>query len=222
VEWRVKKVESVRIGATEAEVLAIMGRPEMSAAQSFFGDCPSGAQKCYEWSVHRFLAPSTRSWHTCRRENEKRENSAPPNKQLHRMPTAALLCSESLCFIASRSAPVNCRPLDAMSELTKSEKKAVRELLGEAHEAEIASALIKVEEALREWRRGEILPSEVSERIHAVHKETQEIFKTYNYLDPLLAVARAVTFEFIKLANVPDSLQARVIELETLVRRSGG
>jgi hypothetical protein len=124
--------------------------------------------------------------------------------------------------MASRTARLNPGPLASMSELTKSEKKAVRALLGDAHEAEIAAALINVEEALQEWRRGEILPSEVSERIHAFHKETQEIFKTYNYLDPVFAVARAVAFDFIKLANVPSSLRARVSELETLVRRSGG
>jgi len=53
VEWRVEKVESIRIGATEAEVVAIMGRPESTAGEPFFGDCSSGAQKCYQWSVHR-------------------------------------------------------------------------------------------------------------------------------------------------------------------------
>jgi hypothetical protein len=52
VEWRVKKVESVRIGATEVDVVAIMGRPEVTTAEPFFSHCGSGSQKCYKWSVH--------------------------------------------------------------------------------------------------------------------------------------------------------------------------
>src|SRR5437763_15720373 len=102
--------------------------------------------------------------------------------------------------------------------LTKSQKRAVRELLGEAHEAEIDTTLLKVEAAIQEWRSGKILPSEVSARIHEFHRESQEIFKTYNYLDPLLAVARAVVYEFIQLGQVPQALQPRIAELETLVR----
>ena len=105
-----------------------------------------------------------------------------------------------------------------MDDLTKSQKRAVRELLGDAHEAEIAAALVKVEQAIREWRGGEILPSEASERIHEFHKESQEIYKTYNYLLPILALARAVTLGFVELARVPADLQLRVKELESLVK----
>ena len=112
--------------------------------------------------------------------------------------------------------------LAAMNDLTKSEKRTVRELLADAHEAEIASALIDVEEAIKEWRRAEILPSEVSKRIHEFHKETQEIFKTYSYVNPMLALARAVAFGFIDFSRVPPALQPRVKELQTLVERDGG
>lgn len=109
-----------------------------------------------------------------------------------------------------------------MDELTKSQRRAVRELLGEAHEAEIAAALLDVEAALGEWRGGKILPSEVSERIHEYHQEAQQIFKTYNYLDPVLALSRAVVFGFVKLEQVPEALQPRVTELQSLVRPDGG
>ncbi len=109
-----------------------------------------------------------------------------------------------------------------MNDLTKSQKRAVRALLGDAHEAEIAAALIGVEEAIQRWRSAEILPSEVSERIHEFHKETQEIFKTYNYLHPMLALARAVVFGFIEIARVPEDLRPRVKELESLVKGDAG
>ena len=105
-----------------------------------------------------------------------------------------------------------------MNDLTKSQKRAVRELLGDAHEAEIASALVKVEQAIKEWRGGHILPSDVSERIHEFHKESQEIYKRYNFLPPLFALARAVILGFIEPARIPAELQPRVKELESLVK----
>lgn len=108
-----------------------------------------------------------------------------------------------------------------MNDLTKSQKRAIRVLLADAHEAEIASALIDVEEAIREWRSGEILPSDVTQRIHTFYKDNQEIFKTYNYLDPMLALARAVGFGFIDIARVPDELQPYIKELETRVSGDG-
>jgi hypothetical protein len=101
-----------------------------------------------------------------------------------------------------------------MTDLTKSEKRAIRDLLGEAHEAEIAAALLDVEEAIKEWRRAEILPSDVSDRIHKFHKERQEIFKTYNHLLPLLALARAVALGFVDSSRVPADLQPQVKELQ--------
>ena len=109
-----------------------------------------------------------------------------------------------------------------MNELTKSQRRAVRELLGEAHEAEIASALLNVETALSEWRSGKILPSEVNERIHEYHKEAQQIFKTYNYLHPILALSRAVVLGFIKVEQIPEVLRPRVNELQSLVQPDGG
>ena len=51
--------------------------------------------------------------------------------------------------------------------------------------------------AVRQWRGGDILPSEASERIHYFHKEAQEIFKTYNYMEPMLALGRAVARGFV-------------------------
>jgi len=105
-----------------------------------------------------------------------------------------------------------------MSDLTKHEKRLVRDLLDEAFEAEPAAALEDIESAIAEWRRGELRPSEVQERIHEFHKESQEIFKTYNFLEPLLALARAVEFEFVPAARIPESLRERIEALRTVVR----
>ena len=105
-----------------------------------------------------------------------------------------------------------------MSDLTKTEKRLVRDLLGDAFEAELAAALEDVESAIPEWRRGELRPSEVQERIHEFHKKSQEIFKTYNYLESLLALARAVELEFIPMTQIPESLRERVEALRAVVR----
>jgi len=120
------------------------------------------------------------------------------------------------------TARVSGKTLDAVDELTKAQRRVVRELLGEAHEAELGAALTDVEAALSEWRSGKILPSDVNERVHEYHKEAQQIFKTYNYLDPMLALSRAVVFGYINLEQVPEVLRPRVTELQSLVRADGG
>lgn len=108
-----------------------------------------------------------------------------------------------------------------MDELTKAQRRVVRELLGESHEEELAAALAGVEEALSEWRSGKILSSEANKRIHEYHKEAQQIFKTYSYLDPMLALSRAVGFGYIKLEQVPEVLRPRVSELQRPLRADG-
>ena len=108
-----------------------------------------------------------------------------------------------------------------MGERTKAQRKMVRELLGEAHEAELANALADVEAALSEWRSGEILPSEVNERIHEYHKQAQQIFKTFNYGDPMLVLSRAVVLGFLTIEQIPESLTPRITELQSLVRGDG-
>jgi hypothetical protein len=104
-----------------------------------------------------------------------------------------------------------------MSDLSKSEKRLLGELLAEAHEAELARALTVVEVAFREWRNGAILPSEVDRRIHEHHKESQEIFKVYNYSEPLFALARAIHLELIREEQVPEPLRNRVLPLQDLL-----
>ena len=101
-----------------------------------------------------------------------------------------------------------------MDKLTKEEKRALQALVGEAYEAELAAALVDVETAITQWRRGEILPSEVQERIHQFHKQAQEIYNTYNYTDREFVIARAVSLKFIELSAVPDRLQPKIQELK--------
>ena len=109
--------------------------------------------------------------------------------------------------------------LDGMENLSKVEKKTVLELLAEAHEAELGQELVTVEQALQEWRAGKISAGHVNETIHRFHKESQEIFKTYNYAEPLIALAHAVANGFMSLERVPESLRGRV---ENLIKITKG
>jgi len=64
---------------------------------------------------------------------------------------------------------------------TKSQQRRLRKLAGEVYEAEIAEALASLETDFKEWRRGQILPSELNDRIHDYHQEiSREIWKQYN------------------------------------------
>lgn len=78
-----------------------------------------------------------------------------------------------------------------------------------------------MDDALSEWRSGAILPSEVSERIHEYHKQAQQVFKTYNYVDTMLVLSRAVVFDFITIEQIPEALRPRIMELQELVRGDG-
>lgn len=104
-----------------------------------------------------------------------------------------------------------------MLDLTKSERRTVQQLLAEAHEAEIAAALSDVEAAIREWRKGDILPSDVNARIHAFHNKSQEIFKAYNHKDLVFALARAVALGFVANERVPETLRTRMKEIQALL-----
>jgi hypothetical protein len=52
LEWRNHKVETVPMGATESEVIAIMGKPAEIGPGIFTPACATPARRCYEWSVH--------------------------------------------------------------------------------------------------------------------------------------------------------------------------
>lgn len=52
VEWRNHEVETVPIGATEGEVIAIMGKPDVIGESFFTTACSTTTPRCFEWSVH--------------------------------------------------------------------------------------------------------------------------------------------------------------------------
>lgn len=97
----------------------------------------------------------------------------------------------------------------------------MRHLAGEAHEAELAAALVDVERAIAAWRRGDILPGEVKDRIHQFHKRSQDIYKTYYYTDVEFAIARAVFLKFVALSEVPERVRPRIEQLHEVIAGGG-
>ena len=106
-----------------------------------------------------------------------------------------------------------------MQNVTRAKKRELNLILREAHEAELASALGRVEEAIRLWRSGTIRPSDAGERIHQFHKESQEIYKTYNNREPVIALLHATVHGFVAEETLPDSLRQVVSTLRGITER---
>jgi hypothetical protein len=81
----------------------------------------------------------------------------------------------------------------AMSlDLTKTQRRRIRELAGLAHERELSAELAKVEAAFKRWRAGELDAFELSEAIHEFHQgPSRELYSLYEpaHLDVVVAGA---------------------------------
>lgn len=80
--------------------------------------------------------------------------------------------------------------------------------MGEVYEAELVQALAGLEADFQEWRRDEILPSELNDRIHDYHQDvSRELWKQYNSrLPETWLVARGVDLGLLDRSEVADDL----------------
>ena len=77
-------------------------------------------------------------------------------------------------------------------ELTKSEKRAVRELAGIAWKRQLREEIIVIGDAIREMEEEKTTPHDVNELIHRFHNgASRELYKRYGDSDPWLAICRA-------------------------------
>ena len=89
----------------------------------------------------------------------------------------------------------------------KVNKRKLRELAGVAYERELGAELSKLESEFARWRRGEIDPFELSDRIHRFHDGiSRDLYVLYGRLPPSHAVARAVALQVLQEAEVPSEL----------------
>jgi len=98
---------------------------------------------------------------------------------------------------------------------TKLNRRRLRELSAVAHVRELSAELAKVEEDFARWRRGEIDPFELSDRIHRFHDgASRDVYVIYRDSRPYQAVARAVAYRILEQAEIPSDL---LPSLETLI-----
>ncbi len=77
-------------------------------------------------------------------------------------------------------------------ELTKSQRRLMRQLVDMAYERELAQELGKLEAEFARWRRGEVNVHELSERIHQFHNgPSRRLYVIYRD-DPEMAVGSAI------------------------------
>ncbi len=92
--------------------------------------------------------------------------------------------------------------------LTKSQRRAVRELAGLAHDRELSAELVKLEAAFADWHAGRIDPHELNDRIHAFHQgPSRKLYSRYMDADTVMAVASAIVRGIIADSEVPDQMR---------------
>ena len=103
-----------------------------------------------------------------------------------------------------------------MDELTKSQKKALRELAHRAYAEALRRALLPVGEAVEAWKAGTISSFELSDRIHTFHQgPSRKLWSFYTTLDPRTIVVHAIAEGILDIAAVPEDLRAEIQEKAT-------
>jgi len=94
-----------------------------------------------------------------------------------------------------------------MSDLTKSQKKHLRQLAGQCYEKEMSHALEVLYESFQKWKKSEITPWELNEKIHTHHDQTaRELWKIYEQMnDSCLAVSVALAKGVIGIEEVQEN-----------------
>ena len=90
-------------------------------------------------------------------------------------------------------------------ELTKKQKKHIRELASVSYERELAAALDKLLVAFQKWKEGGISPFELNEQIHKYHNGTaRDLFKQYAMGDPDMVVMFALAEGILKIEDLNE------------------
>lgn len=105
-------------------------------------------------------------------------------------------------------------------EFTKRERQQLRELAGDAYEAELNRALEQLAGSFDRWREGKLIGSELSQAIHEFHQgEARQLWSMYQTLKDPDVVARAIALDLIRRESVPQALQEKLASLVDLIRR---
>lgn len=94
-----------------------------------------------------------------------------------------------------------------MADMTKSQKRHLRELATRCYEREMSAALEDLNQNFKKWKNNEITIWELNDKIHQHHNGTaRALYKIYEQLnDPRVAVAQALSKGIIKIDDVKEN-----------------
>lgn len=107
-----------------------------------------------------------------------------------------------------------------MSDMTKSQKKYLRQLAKDCYEKEMSLALESLSENFKQWEAKEISTWDLNDKIHDHHNSTaRDLWKVYENLnDSRAALSQAVVKGIIKIEDVQENCRPLLQGLIDLYR----
>ena len=106
------------------------------------------------------------------------------------------------------------------TKFTKSERALLRELTGEAWEAELGEELEKLFEDFTKWLDHGMSALDLSDRIHKFHNgPSRDLYSLYTGADPAMIVGRAIAMGFIDKESLNDELRLKLAGQISAFRR---
>lgn len=101
-------------------------------------------------------------------------------------------------------------PLDGpMGEMTKAQKRHLRNLAAVAYERELGAALKDLHSHFARWKTDEITAWDLNDLIHEHHNGiSRELYKLYTEANPRMSVARALARDVIRWDEVKDDCRS--------------
>jgi len=94
-----------------------------------------------------------------------------------------------------------------MIDLSKSQKRKLRELAIQAYENELKTELEGLFKKFKEWEKNKISSGELSHLIHEYDRgPSKNMFSYYNNIDPQVVVARAVAYNLLTEDEIPQDI----------------
>lgn len=104
-------------------------------------------------------------------------------------------------------------------ELSKEQRRRLRELASVAYERELSGELPSLEDDFKRWRTGEINAFDLSAAIHAFHQESaRDLFKKYN-ANVEVAVAQAIHFGILSKDEVGAAIAEHLARFDGMFSR---
>lgn len=97
-----------------------------------------------------------------------------------------------------------------MEELTKADKRELRQLSDRVWEADAAKTLTILDDQFIKWRAGELSHGDLLEAIHQFHQtDSRQLWARYQNNKPEWAVEVGLMRGLIQLDDVPERLRAQ-------------